>query len=108
MAPIEMSQPSNAQYMKIPTQDMAYQPLSKWQNGLCGCTADCGTFCLSFFCPCIQYGLNAERVYNNEHFFLNCCFYGMLEIFGFGCFLGAANRQNIRQRAKINVILVFT
>ncbi|XP_003382496.1 PREDICTED: protein PLANT CADMIUM RESISTANCE 3-like [Amphimedon queenslandica] len=36
--------------------------MGEWQNGICGCFGDCCTCLLSFMCPCIQFGRNAEAL----------------------------------------------
>ncbi|XP_071680011.1 cell number regulator 11-like [Lolium perenne] len=32
----------------------------KWSVGLCDCFGDCGTYCLTCWCPCITFGRIAE------------------------------------------------
>ncbi|XP_071680012.1 cell number regulator 11-like [Lolium perenne] len=34
--------------------------LGKWSTGLFGCFGDCGTFCLTCWCPCITFGRIAD------------------------------------------------
>ncbi|EGG00943.1 uncharacterized protein MELLADRAFT_92917 [Melampsora larici-populina 98AG31] len=33
-----------------------------WRHGLCQCHQECGTCCLSFWCPCMVYGRNHSRL----------------------------------------------
>eukprot|EP00029_Vermamoeba_vermiformis_P003241 TRINITY_DN1362_c0_g3_i1.p1 TRINITY_DN1362_c0_g3~~TRINITY_DN1362_c0_g3_i1.p1 ORF type:complete len:121 (-),score=7.70 TRINITY_DN1362_c0_g3_i1:60-422(-) len=33
-----------------------------WRSGICDCYQDCGICALSYFCPCIQFGLNAKKL----------------------------------------------
>uniref|UniRef100_A0A0E0AAA4 Cadmium resistance protein n=1 Tax=Oryza glumipatula TaxID=40148 RepID=A0A0E0AAA4_9ORYZ len=33
-----------------------------WTTGLCDCCDDCNSCCLTFFCPCVAFGLIAETL----------------------------------------------
>ena len=56
------------QPMSIDTR-MAYpSPVSQWAVGLCGCcTADAAICWRSSFCPCVQYGLNVDRLHPGSY-----------------------------------------
>ncbi|XP_077989896.1 uncharacterized protein LOC144444356 [Glandiceps talaboti] len=67
-----------------------------WSNGLFGCFGDCGLCCLTYFCPCITAGRNAEAVGKS------CCLHGLfvfLPIVHMIC--GSSVRGMIRQERDI-------
>jgi len=69
----------------------------EWKNSLCGCFDDMGSCCLTWCCPCIQYGKNYEKVHNSGCFsqcFLWCC----LSCCGLQCCLHKELRSDVRQR----------
>eukprot|EP00794_Sanderia_malayensis_P003508 gene3508-4008_t len=69
---------------------------TQWQNGICGCFSDIGTCIVTYFCPCVTAGKNAEAVGKS------CCVYGFLSMLGcIGIFTQASVRQEIRQRYNI-------
>eukprot|EP00253_Pinus_taeda_P036720 PITA_36720 len=49
------------QIPQIPQQQQLGHP-SAWTAGLCGCGDDCGSCCLTCWCPCITFGQIAEIV----------------------------------------------
>ena len=70
----------------------------QWKNGLCGCFGDCGLCILTYFCPCVTAGHNAEHVGKG------CCLYGFLSLFGcIGIYTRAVVRTQIRETKGIQV-----
>nr|ATV82107.1 PLAC8 domain protein [Strobilurus tenacellus] len=85
----------------------------EWSEGLCGCTDDCGTFCVACWFPCISYGKNKRRVDHlnskgypdpehggccNSDCMVHGCLTGCL---GLGWILQIGVRSNIRTRYSI-------
>ena len=72
----------------------------EWKSSLCGCFSDIGSCLLTMFCPCVQYGLNYEKVHKS-----GCCSQGCtfccLAGCGCGCLIHKELRHNIRQRRNI-------
>ena len=68
----------------------------KWHSGLCDCFVDRPICCLSFFCPCVQYGLNESAL--GETGPVCCVLYGALMHFYCCCLLHAPMRGRLRQR----------
>ena len=58
---------------KMPTK---HQAGSTWTYSVFGCFSDCRLCLMSFFCPCVQIGRNAE------YFGENCCTVGFLSLCG--------------------------
>ncbi|KAF8977114.1 PLAC8 family-domain-containing protein [Cyathus striatus] len=86
----------------------------EWSHGLCDCGDDCGTFCLSWFFPCITYSnikhryehLNDKGYPDPEHggscCTSDCFFHGCITAFcGAGFIFQMSNRSNIRRRYNI-------
>ncbi|XP_028759008.1 protein PLANT CADMIUM RESISTANCE 3-like [Neltuma alba] len=48
---------------------------SRWSSGLCGCCSDCGTCCLTMWCPCVTFGRIAEIVDRGT---TSCCAQGTI------------------------------
>ena len=72
--------------------------MGDWQNGTCGCFSDIGTCCLTYFCPCVTAGQNAEAVGES------CCCYGFLATCAcIGFFTRASIRGKIREKYGIPV-----
>ncbi|XP_076885327.1 protein PLANT CADMIUM RESISTANCE 2-like [Bidens hawaiensis] len=49
-----------ASHVAAPPQNMMYP--SQWSSGLCDCTSDISTCCLTWWCPCVTFGRIAEIV----------------------------------------------
>ncbi|XP_065857688.1 protein PLANT CADMIUM RESISTANCE 3-like [Euphorbia lathyris] len=72
----------------------------KWSSGLCHCCSDCGTCCLTCWCPCITFGRIAEIVDQGT---ISCAaagaVYGILTwITGCGCLYSCLYRPKIRHQ----------
>ena len=37
-----------------------------WNSGICDCMSDCGSCCIVCWVPCVQYGMNAEKIENGS------------------------------------------
>merc|ERR1712224_696154 len=48
--------------------------MAEFQNGLCGCTNNCGLCLMTYFCHCYTAGKGAESVGKS------CCIYGCLSM----------------------------
>ncbi|CDP00819.1 unnamed protein product [Coffea canephora] len=50
---------------------------NEWSTGLCDCTKDCRSCCLTCWCPCVAFGRNAEIVDKGQNscFLMGCIFY---------------------------------
>ncbi|XP_047158046.1 protein PLANT CADMIUM RESISTANCE 3-like [Vigna umbellata] len=46
-----------------------------WSTGLCDCFSDCGSCCLTLWCPCVSFGRVAEILDKGK---TSCCFHGSL------------------------------
>ncbi len=72
----------------------------EWKSGLFGCFDDCGSCCLTLWCPCVQYGKNYEKVHND-----GCCSQGFLFCLlgscGLNCCIHSGLRSDVRQRYNI-------
>ncbi|EDO44794.1 predicted protein [Nematostella vectensis] len=67
-----------------------------WSSGICGCFEDINTCALTYFCPCVVAGKNAEAVGEN------CFLHGFLSTLGcVGIFCGAKIREKIREKHGI-------
>lgn len=69
-----------------------------WKATLCGCFDDCGSCCLTLFCPCCTYGKNVEAT-TGTGCFVPCITFWCLQMwapFVIPCVL-SSNRQTIRQ-----------
>jgi len=71
-----------------------------WKSGLFDCFSDCGTCCVTFVAPCIQYGLNAEQL-DGSSCAGHCCAYYILEQLGCCCLIHMQRRQALRQRYNL-------
>ena len=80
-------------------------PTRLWSSDLCDCCMDCGTCAMSWFCPCVQVGMNATKVSNcsSPHLEGCCCgfWYCMLWLMCLGYFFGCGLRMRIRERNRI-------
>lgn len=43
-----------------------------WHTGICDCCNDCGSCCITYWVPCVQYGMNAEKLQKS------CCLCGCI------------------------------
>ncbi|KAJ7282036.1 PLAC8 family-domain-containing protein [Mycena rebaudengoi] len=85
----------------------------EWSHGLCDCCGACGTFCYSWWCPCIVHGKNKQRLRHlidrgsPEPDGGSCCSgtcwgYCCLTSFtGLGFILQMMNRGDVRSRYSI-------
>ena len=58
---------------------------------------DCGSCCLSCCCPCIQYGLNVEKL-DGSSCAANCCLYYLCLQISCCCLVHAGKRTALRAR----------
>lgn len=70
--------------------------LQAWENGLCGCFSDCSSCCIGFWCPCVLFGQNYEKL-GSGSCGTGCCLYFILQILNCQCILGTPQRQNIQK-----------
>ena len=71
---------------------------TEFQNGTFGCFGDCGTCLLTYFCPCVTAGRNAEAVGES------CLLCGALTLCGpVGFFTRGKVREKIRAKYNIDV-----
>ena len=80
---------------------------SDWSSGICGCFEDIGICGLTYFCPCVTAGKNAEAVGES------CILHGFLSTLAcVGIYCGAQIRGKIREQYGIpvsrSVFTVFT
>jgi len=79
----------------------------QWKAGFCDCFDDCNSCLLSFCCPCVQYGYNAEKIDGSSFCsacWLYCCCYGMnftsiftcFPVAGCQCLVAGAKRTTLR------------
>ncbi|KAF8331619.1 PLAC8 family-domain-containing protein, partial [Cantharellus anzutake] len=84
----------------------------KWSFGPCDCTEVCGTWVLSYFCPCLSYGRNMSRLKHmqthgrphpagGEMFNEDCLLYELLGYAHLDCLAGMNGRASIRRRYSI-------
>ena len=71
----------------------------QWHSGLCDCFTDGEICCLSFFCPCVQYGLNVSVL--GESCTVCCVMYGVLMHFYCCCIVHAPMRSKLRARYNL-------
>ncbi|ETW76056.1 hypothetical protein HETIRDRAFT_390466 [Heterobasidion irregulare TC 32-1] len=83
-----------------------------WSHGICSCFGDCGTCCLSFWCPCIAYSQNKHRLEHLEQHGAphpeggesctgDCAIHTLLNCFGCGWVLQIGTRSDVRRRYRI-------
>ncbi|XP_038985307.1 uncharacterized protein LOC120103770 isoform X4 [Phoenix dactylifera] len=58
--------------MGVPSAFQMQQGPHLWSTGLCDCTTDCWSCCMTCFCPCITFGQIAEIVDQGATFSLVC------------------------------------
>ncbi|KAK7400414.1 hypothetical protein VNO78_11620 [Psophocarpus tetragonolobus] len=49
--------------------------VGSWSSGLCDCFSDCGSCCLTLWCPCVSFGRVGEIVDRGT---ASCCVHGTL------------------------------
>ena len=69
-----------------------------WKASLCGCMDDCTSCCLTFWCPCFQYGFNKQAT-TGEGCCVPCCVYFLVVSLAWPVMpcIAASNRTTIRQ-----------
>eukprot|EP01106_Pelomyxa_sp_JSP_P019513 TRINITY_DN988_c0_g1_i1.p3 TRINITY_DN988_c0_g1~~TRINITY_DN988_c0_g1_i1.p3 ORF type:complete len:111 (-),score=26.68 TRINITY_DN988_c0_g1_i1:65-397(-) len=75
-----------------------------WHSGLCGCFGDLGSCCMSYFCPCIQYGMNANKMNNGmcgDSTMMNALAWIGFGCFGFACVPTCLQRTATREKYSI-------
>ncbi|KAJ7282032.1 PLAC8 family-domain-containing protein [Mycena rebaudengoi] len=85
----------------------------EWSHGLCDCCGACGTFCYSWWCPCIVHGKNKQRLRHlvdrgtpdpdggsccSGSCWAHCC---LNSFTGLGFILQMINRGDVRSRYSI-------
>lgn len=76
------------------------QSAGAWSHGICGCLSHCGTCCCGWWCPCILYGKNHDKI-NGGGCCAPCCIYYLLGIIPlFGCCILPCYSQNNRSRLR--------
>lgn len=78
------------------TTEYRVSSTGNFEAGLFDCSSDMGTFCTSWFCPCIAYGLNQQRAQNKDDYAADAAIYCLLDTFGFAACTGAWGRGNVR------------
>ncbi|KAG9003533.1 hypothetical protein FRB94_003053 [Tulasnella sp. JGI-2019a] len=85
----------------------------EWSYGLCDCCSDFGTWCLSCWCPCMQYSKNKTRLEfldrngrpepnGGEACGSGCWTYGCLAAWcGLGWIMQIGTRHDVRQRYRV-------
>jgi Cys-rich protein (TIGR01571 family) len=86
----------------VHTQLQPPPPPRPWDTGLCGCFEDCGSCCMSYWFPCVQFGLNAEKLNPNNSCCCNCCLYWLCAGAGCCCLVHGQKRGELRR--KFNLI----
>ena len=73
---------------------------SDWQNSICGCLDDIPSCLISSFLPCIQYGINNEKLLKTT-FWGPCISYCCLMSCGLQCCISSAFRTLLRSKFNI-------
>ena len=69
-----------------------------WKAPFCGCFDDLSSCLLSFCCPCVQYGFNAQRI-DGSGCFGACCMYACcMMCAGYQCAIGGGKRTSMRNQ----------
>lgn len=66
-----------------------------WHTGLCDCCNECGSCCITCWVPCVQYGMNAEKLGSS------CCLCGVLYCVLIPCCTTWYQRSKIRSKYGI-------
>ncbi|KAK9793164.1 hypothetical protein WJX73_000720 [Symbiochloris irregularis] len=73
-----------------------------WSSGLCACFDDCGVCCLGYWCPCVLYGKNAERISGQPGCVGHCCLWYLLSaFFGCACCVSGPTRNRLRAEQQL-------
>jgi len=69
--------------------------MAQWKESWIDCCGNCGICCVTCMCPCIQYGLNAEKLDGSS-----CVTNALLLMFcgWLPCFVQGPRRKLLRQR----------
>ncbi|KAF8325761.1 PLAC8 family-domain-containing protein [Cantharellus anzutake] len=84
----------------------------EWSYGIFDCFSECGTFCLSCWCPCFEYGKLKSRFKHlqttgkphpqgGKMLNMDCLTYDALHWVGCSCFVTRPTRREIRNRYNI-------
>ena len=69
--------------------------LQPWEAELCGCMDDSSSCITSFCVPCVQYGVNAEKI-DGSDCCCAACLYCLCMYYGCACLLAAGKRTTLR------------
>ncbi|KAI0064859.1 PLAC8-domain-containing protein [Artomyces pyxidatus] len=109
MAPMQLIPGGNRNALN---KSMGKDGQREWSFGLCSACGDCGTCCMAWWCPCIVYGKNRQRLDYlqtrgvprpdggetfNSHCMLDC----LLGCVGIGWVLNIGTRSDVRARYRI-------
>jgi Cys-rich protein (TIGR01571 family) len=77
----------------------------EWKHSMFDCFNDCGTCCKSCLCPCVQYGLNNERLYKKDGCgcFMDAVIYTLCAPFFISFCLAGNSRGDLRKKTGIPV-----
>lgn len=83
-----------------PAGGNAKQLTGEWKQGLFGCFSDIPSCFLSCCCPCVQYGMNKEKV-DNDSCFMSGLIYCCLMSCRLQCLVHMNLREGIRNKFGI-------
>uniref|UniRef100_A0A7N0VEK9 Uncharacterized protein n=1 Tax=Kalanchoe fedtschenkoi TaxID=63787 RepID=A0A7N0VEK9_KALFE len=73
-----------------------------WTTSLCGCFEDCGNCCMTFCCPCVTFGRNAEIIDQGATTCCGgCCVFAILAEVGCACLYSCSYRSKLRQQYSL-------
>ncbi|KAI0064860.1 PLAC8-domain-containing protein [Artomyces pyxidatus] len=109
MAPMQMTAGGDKNALNKP---VSQDGTRDWSFGLFSCFEDCGTCCMSWWCPCIVYGKNRQRLSHlqaqgvphpdgGETINSDCLVSCLVGSVGCGWVLNMGARSDIRQRYHI-------
>lgn len=78
-------------------------PLGEWKHSLFGCTDNMGVCLFTCFCPCCQYGKNAE-MFEGASCFGNGCIY--VVCFGLQCLCHGPRRTRMRLKYGLQEVCI--
>lgn len=67
------------------TRNSIYRMPKTWSSGVCDCFNDCSSCCCTLWCPCVQYGYNAEKLDSGSCCL--CCFVTLVFNQAMCCFI---------------------
>jgi Cys-rich protein (TIGR01571 family) len=106
MADVQMIEPGSEKCDVIPKSSNHHKPEGKWEAGLCECcSAGPAVWLTAYFCPCIQYGLNSEKINKGSCCYAGCSWF-LLQYMCFvplGCCIHGPFRGTIRSKESIEV-----